>query len=204
MLHEIAIWLTEMIFQFGYIGIVVLMFLESSCFPFPSEIVIIPAGYLAFQGDMDFSLVIFMGVLGSLIGALFNYYLASYFGRSFLIKYGKYFFLSEEKLTSLETYFSNHGNITTFIGRLIPGLRQYISFPAGLAKMNRMTFSIYTSIGAGIWIFILAAIGYYVGHNEALVSKYTYSALLWVLLFVAVVAICYFFYNKYRLAKKTI
>lgn len=182
MLHSIIGWLVETIGSFGYPGIVVLMALESSFFPFPSEVVMVPAGYLASKGEMNLSLVILLGIAGSLIGALFNYYLAVKLGRPALIKWGKYFFIPEEKLTRAEDSFRKHGEISTFIGRLIPVLRQYISFPAGLSRMNLTRFAIWTSLGAGLWMTILAFIGYYVGENEALVAQWSHRALFWLII----------------------
>ena len=166
-MHEIVGFLVDTIGNWGYIGIFLLMFLESSFFPFPSEVVMIPAGYLAYQGDMSLTLVLLFGVAGSLAGAWFNYFLASRFGRKLLYK-----ITSKEKVDKLERFFENHGHISTFTGRLIPGVRQYISFPAGLAKMNALKFSIYTALGAFIWVIILTLLGYFIGQNEALIHTY--------------------------------
>jgi membrane protein DedA with SNARE-associated domain len=181
MLHTIITWLVETIGSLGYPGIVMLMALESSFFPFPSEVVMIPAGYLASKGEMNLVFAILFGVLGSLLGALFNYYLAIKLGRPALIKWGKHFFIPEDKLIKAEKSFRKHGEISTFIGRLIPVLRQYISFPAGISGMNVFKFSMWTSLGAGIWMTILATIGYYVGENEELVTQWSHKAVFWML-----------------------
>ena len=167
MLESIVNFLVNTIGSMGYFGIFALMFLESSFFPFPSEIVMIPAGFLAFKGDMNLALVIITGILGSLAGAWFNYILASKFGRNLLLK-----LMSREKVEKLENFFEHHGHISTFTGRLIPGIRQYISFPAGLANMNPLKFSLYTSLGAGIWVTVLTLLGYFLGANEELIHKY--------------------------------
>lgn len=156
-------FIVETIGQLGYIGIFFMMFLESSFFPFPSEVVMIPAGYLAYKGEMNIYIAIIMGILGSLGGALFNYFLAVKFGRSFILRFGKYFFFSEKSMQSMESFFEKHGEISTFVGRLITVVRQYISLPAGLARMNLAKFAFYTSLGAGIWVLILTILGYYVG-----------------------------------------
>ncbi|MGE4319093.1 MAG: DedA family protein [Deferribacterales bacterium] len=155
----------------GYAGIVILMALESSFVPFPSEVVVPPAGYLAAQGQMNIYLVVISGIAGSVIGALVNYALAVYMGRGLLLKYGRFFLLPPEKLDKMEKYFSVHGEITTFAGRLIPVVRQYISFPAGLAGMNMGKFVFYTSFGAGIWVVVLAVMGYVVGNNIELIKS---------------------------------
>ena len=160
---EIVNFIVEVVGQLGYVGIFAMMFLESSFFPFPSEVVMIPAGFLAYKGEMNAIIAVAMGILGSLAGALFNYFLALKFGRIFVLKFGKYFFFSESTMNQMEAFFKAHGEISTFIGRLIPAVRQYISLPAGLAKMNLAKFSFYTALGAGIWVIILTILGYYVG-----------------------------------------
>lgn len=162
-MSDIINFIVSTIGELGYMGIFFMMFLESSFFPFPSEVVMIPAGYLAYKGDMNIYIAIFIGILGSLAGALFNYILALKFGRAFIVKFGKYFFFKENTMKNMEIFFKKHGEISTFVGRLIPAVRQYISLPAGLAKMNILKFSFYTSLGAGIWVIILTIIGYYVG-----------------------------------------
>src|SRR5574344_895255 len=176
-----------------------MMFLESSFFPFPSEVVMIPAGYLAYKGEMNIYFVIFFGILGSLAGALFNYYLAIKFGRAFLIKYGRYFFIKEQTIIKMEEFFKNHGHISTFSGRLIPGVRQYISLPAGLARMNIFVFSLYTSLGAGIWVLILTILGYFLGNNQALVKEYLHIIVIVILILLAIFA--YFYYRRVKKTK---
>lgn len=162
-MNEIIHFIVDTVGALGYVGIFLMMFLESSFFPFPSEVVMIPAGYLAYKGSMNMGIALFCGAAGSLAGAVFNYVLALYFGRAFIVRFGKYVFFSEQSMQKMERYFSRHGEISTFLGRLIPGVRQYISLPAGLARMNLWKFSIYTTLGALIWITILAIFGYYVG-----------------------------------------
>jgi len=200
MIHEIANTIVSYIGDMGYWGIFLLMFLESTFFPFPSEIIMIPAGYLAYKGEMNIYIVILVGIVGSLGGALLNYYLAKSLGRKLVLKYGKYFFIKEQTLDKLDTFFSKHGEISTFTGRLIPGIRQLISLPAGLARMNIATFSFYTSLGAGIWVVILVAVGYLVGSNEALISEYLKSATLIAL--VSVLFITIFYIIRYKRRKK--
>jgi len=166
-IREAAAWLVTTIGLIGYPGIVFFMAIESSFIPFPSEIIVPPAGYHAAQGEMNLGFVILAGLAGSMIGAYVNYAIAVYAGRPFIIKYGRYFLISEAKLAQCERFFEKHGEITTFVGRLIPAIRQLISFPAGLARMNLVKFSLYTALGAGIWTVILAVFGYWVGRNQA-------------------------------------
>ena len=187
MLQEIVNYLVQTIGSMGYIGIFALMFLESSFFPFPSEVVMIPAGYLAFKGDMNLALVLIAGVLGSLSGAWFNYILASKFGRKFLLR-----LMCHEKVDALEHFFEKHGHISTFTGRLIPGIRQYISFPAGLAKMNPTKFTIYTVLGAGIWVLVLTLLGYFLGANQALIHTYLKEITIATVVCVALLLVWYF------------
>ena len=171
-MYEIIDWIVRTVGGLGYPGIFIMMFLESSFVPFPSEVVMIPAGYLAYKGEMNLLLAIRAGTLGSLAGALFNYYLAIKLGRPFLLHYGKYVMFNEASLQKMEDFFARHGHISTFTGRLIPVVRQYISLPAGLARMNLAVFSFYTSLGAGIWVAILALLGYFIGGNELLIREY--------------------------------
>ncbi len=201
MLHDMVDFIVQTVGNLGYIGIFVMMFLESSFFPFPSEVVMIPAGYLAYKGQMSLSFAIISGIAGSLAGAVFNYYLALKFGRSFLSKYGKYVLVKEETLEKMEDFFAKHGHISTFSGRLIPAVRQYISLPAGLAKMNLFKFSLYTSLGAGIWVLILALLGFYIGANKALIDEYLKIIIITILVYLAVFAL---FYIRIKMKKGVI
>lgn len=165
-------WLVDTIGRMGYTGIISLMFLESSFFPFPSEVVMPPAGYLAWKGEMSLSLVLLSGIAGSLLGALFNYWIAVKLGRPFLLKYGKYFFVSKESIDKADKFFSKHGHISTLVGRLLPVIRQYISLPAGIARMPMKTFMLFTTIGAGAWVIVLTFAGYLLGEHQDLLKEY--------------------------------
>jgi membrane protein DedA with SNARE-associated domain len=196
MIHQIAETIVQYIGDMGYLGIFLLMFLESTFFPFPSEIIMIPAGYLAYKGEMNLYIIVIVGILGSVGGALLNYYIAMFFGRKFILKYGKYFFIKEQTLEKLDKFFESHGEISTFTGRLIPGIRQLISLPAGLSKMNLFKFSLFTAIGAGIWVIVLVAIGYIVGSNEELISEYLKSATLIALISIVFITLFYIVRNR--------
>lgn len=190
MMHTLVKWLLDTIGSMGYPGILLLMAMESSIIPVPSELVMPPAGYLAFQGKMNMGLAILCGTAGSLVGAYANYFASRYLGRPLIIKYGKYLLLPPEKFEKVERFFLKHGEISTFIGRLLPVVRHLISIPAGLAGMNHLKFSIYTLLGAGIWCTVLTLIGYVIGENEKLIKQYSHKALLWVVLFsVALIAV---------------
>ncbi len=192
-MESIVNFLVNTIGSLGLIGIFLLMFLESSFFPFPSEVVMIPAGYLASKGDMNLFVVIGIGIAGSLAGAWFNYILASKFGRKFLLK-----FFSTQKVEKLESFFEKHGHISTFTGRLIPGIRQYISFPAGLAKMSGLKFTIYTILGAGIWVTILTLLGYFIGQNQELIHRYLKEITTITILFIVVLIVSYTLFQKQK------
>ena len=164
-------WLVEFVHHFGYAGIFIMSFLESTFVPIPGEVTMIPAGVLVQQGHMDFWAVVSLATMGALAGSLFNYYLAYYLGRKFFYNYGKYFFFTHEKIDKLDKFFSEHGDISTFTGRLIPGVRHFIGFPAGLAHMNLKKFCFYTFLGSAIWMVILTAVGYFIGDNKELLHK---------------------------------
>lgn len=191
--------LINFIEQVGYFGIFIGMFLESTMLPIPSEIIMIPAGMAAAYGNMNLSLVIFIGVLGNVLGAIFSYYLAMFLGRLILLKIGKYFFIKPETIIKIEKFFKSHGNISVFIGRLIPGVRHFISLPAGVAKMNFKTFCFYTTLGSAIWTSVLAFLGFGIGTNKDLIKKYLNLIIVICILLCGITIACYtYFQKKYR------
>ena len=148
----------------NYFTIALLMAIESTFLPLPSEVVVPFAAYKAAQGDLNVFLVVLFGTIGALCGSLINYTLAYYLGRPLVYRFaesgiGRLFLLSKEKIEHAENYFIRNGRTSTFIGRLVPGIRHLISIPAGLAKMNLRDFMLFTFVGAGIWNIILAIIG---------------------------------------------
>ena len=181
MLADLAQWLVQNILDMGYLGIFLLMMIESSFIPFPSEIVLIPAGYLAQQGEMNIIVVFVVALFGALSGAFINYFGAYIIGRRLLLKFGKYIFIPSSTLDKMDDFFQKHGPISTFTGRLIPGIRQLISIPAGLSQMPLLPFTLYTALGAGIWSLILIALGYFLGQNIELVETYLHQITLGVL-----------------------
>ncbi len=201
-LHRAVLLSVEMVDALGYGGVVLLMFLESSFVPFPSELVMPQAGYLASQGRMNAAIAVVMGVLGSWLGALLNYYLALRLGRAFFLKYGKYLFCPPPTFAKVEAFFLRHGEIGTFTGRLVPVVRQYISLPAGLARMNMRRFLFFTGLGSGMWVTILAAIGYVAGRNEELIKRYTREWTVWLLLFCGILLAGYIWLNRKRSCDK--
>lgn len=196
MFESITVWLVETIGTLGYPGIFLLMAVESSAIPFPSELVMPPAGYLVFQGKMNPWLVVLAGGLGSLIGAYANYYCALHMGRPLLLQYGRFVGLAEDKLIKTEEFFRQHGEVSTFVGRLFPVIRQLISIPAGLARMNHFRFAFYTSVGATIWCAILAWIGFAIGDNQQLIMSMSRQASVWAIGGGFLLLACYLFWHK--------
>jgi len=183
MLERLGLWLVEGIGTLGYPGIVLLMALESSVFPVPSELVMPPAGYLAAAGKMNLLVALACGTVGSLVGAYANYFVASRVGRWIFIRYGRWVLLSERSLERTELFFANHGEIATFIGRLFPVIRHLISIPAGLARMRLDRFFLYTGVGAALWCAVLLGIGWLIGKaggalSRAQIETYTRQAII--------------------------
>lgn len=200
MFHQFVDLVVELAHGLGYWGVFLLMVLESSFVPFPSEVVLIPAGYLVYIGKFDMFAVCFAGISGSLVGALINYYLAMYLGRAFILKFGHYFLLPEAKYLSLEKAFLKHGKFATFVGRLIFGIRQWISIPAGLSRMSLAPFVFLTTLGAGIWVVILVTLGYVLGEGQA-TNEMAKQVGYWLLIFVAVMIVAYIYWNSPKNSK---
>jgi len=169
-------WLQELVAQLGYAEIFLLMALESSLFPVPSELVMIPAGYLAAKGQLNPVLAVAAGGLGSLLGASANYALGRYAGRAFLLRYGKYFLVNERKYHEAEALFLKNAVMATFVGRLLPVIRHLISLPAGVFGMRLPAFALVTTLGATLWCAILVALGYFLGEPAVeVVSRYSHE-----------------------------
>jgi membrane protein DedA with SNARE-associated domain len=199
-LEQVIQWILKTVHEWGYTGIVIMMAVESTILPFPSEAALIPAGWLAAQGKMDPFISIFCGALGSLIGASANYGVSMWLGRPIMERIGGYVFVSPDKLDAADRYFAQHGEITTFIGRLIPGIRHLISIPAGIARMNYPRFAFYTTFGAAVWSAVLVAIGYVVGANEDLWRPMLHKATLWLFGGIVVVIAVYVWRHRRRQA----
>lgn len=204
---ELFQWVTD---NASYWLIFLLMVVESSFIPFPSEVVVPPAAYLACSGnsDMNIWIVILVATAGAIGGALINYYLSLWIGRPIVYRFaesrfGRACLLSPEKVSHAEEYFDRHGAISTFIGRLIPAVRQLISIPAGLSRMNLFTFVIFTALGAGIWNSVLAYLGYLLkeamSYDElfAAVERYN-DYLTWAGLGLGALCVIYILWHAFR------
>ena len=202
-MHELIAWLVTTIGAMGYPGIFILMAMESSVIPIPSELVMPPAGYLAQQGQMNLLVAILCGTAGSLAGAYANYFAAHFLGRPLLLKYGRHVWITEKKFAKVERFFRDHGEVSTFVGRLLPVVRHLISLPAGLSGMNHVKFSLYTLAGAGLWVTVLTCIGYLIGMNRELIIRYSNHALIGAVVLSAVIIMLYVRSHRKRTAERT-
>jgi len=199
--------ISSLLSNLNYTTILLLMLLESTVIPVPSELVVAPAAYHAAGGNLNVLLVVLFATIGADLGASINYFIALYVGRPVIYKFanskwGKMCLLNQEKVEKSERYFDDHGIVATLTGRLIPGIRHLISLPAGLARMNYWKFLLYTTIGAGAWHSILAAMGWYLyavvpeDQLEATIEQYNHYIVFGILTIVAL-AILYFVGKKY-------
>ena len=200
--QSLADWYMQ---HMNYFTITLLMAIESSFVPLPSEIVIPPAIWKAASGELNMYLVVLFATIGAIIGATFNYAMARWLGRVIVYgfadsKIGKLFLLNQAKVEHAEAYFNRHGKSSTFIGRLIPGIRHLISIPAGLAKMDVKQFILYTALGSAIWHIILAALSYYLYKQQDLLYKYMHE-LSFILLACGAVFVVYLVW-KYKRKKE--
>ena len=192
----------------NYWSIALLMAIESSFIPFPSELVVPPAAYKALQpgSGLNIALIVVAASMGALVGAYINYFLAKFLGRPIIYKFadsrlGHFLLLDTQKLEKAENYFREHGAISTFVGRLITVIRQLISIPAGLAKMKLAPFTLYTFLGAAIWNCVLALLGYFAHGQKDIIEKYN-SELAIALLGFGVLFIGYMVWNAMKPKKK--
>jgi membrane protein DedA with SNARE-associated domain len=159
-------WLMDLVDKLGYIGIFIATMVESTFVPIPAEVTVIPAGMLAAAGKINYWGALVSATAGVVVGSLLNYYIGLRFGRGLILRYGKYIFIKPEFLHKTEHFFARHGAFTVFIGRLLPGIKHYIAFVAGIAKMKLRPFLIYTSFGGLIWIWLLLQIGFMAEKQE--------------------------------------
>jgi membrane protein DedA with SNARE-associated domain len=202
MLTSFFHWLADSVLALGYPGIVLLMAIESSVLPLPSELVMPPAGYLVSKGHMHAGLAVAAGTLGSVLGALLNYLLAVVVGEPVLRRYGKFVLVSERSLDRTEAFFRRHGEISTFLGRLLPVIRHLISIPAGMSRMALGRFLAFTALGAGLWCGILTYLGWLIGRHGDDVARaigpYVHRTLLFYVLPGAVLLVAVYVWWRRR------
>ena len=209
-------WIYTLLEQLNYGTITLLMLLESTVIPVPSELVVAPAAYRAAAGDMNVMLVILFATIGADIGASINYFVALSVGRPVIYKFanskwGKLCLLSQKQVEKSERYFDNHGVMATLTGRLVPGIRHLISIPAGLARMNYWKFLLYTTIGAGAWHSVLAALGWYL-HSaigdvsdeelKAIIGQYNHYIIIGIVAIVVIIIAYYIIKGKMKKKEK--
>jgi membrane protein DedA with SNARE-associated domain len=204
-------WLSTLLENLNYYTVFILMFIEGSVIPAPSELIIPPAAYRAAAGELNVFMVILVGTAGALLGSTANYVAAYYLGRPIIYRFansrlGHLCLLNQEKIEKAEKYFYDHGVIATLTGRLLPGIRQIISIPAGLAKMHFGKFVFYTTIGAGIWNCVLATLGWwlhsFVPMNQLNTKIEEYNGYIQIAIILLVLFVAVVFLAKWQLGKR--
>lgn len=204
-------WLSTLLENLNYYTVFILMFIEGSVIPAPSELIIPPAAYRAAAGELNVFMVVLVGTAGALLGSTANYVAAYYLGRPIIYRFansrlGHLCLLNQEKIEKAEKYFYDHGVIATLTGRLLPGIRQIISIPAGLAKMHFGKFVFYTTIGAGIWNCVLAALGWwlhsFVPMNQLNTKIEEYNGYIQIAIILLVLFVAVAFLAKWQLGKR--
>ena len=197
-------WYTHLLETGGYPLIVLLMFIESTLLPLPSELIIPPAAYLAYtKGNMSLAGIVLAGALGSWLGATAMYWTTRWAGRPLVLKFGKYFFVPPEKVEKAERWAAAYGNFGIFASRLLPVVRHLIGIPAGIVRMNYWKFSLWTVVGSGIWCAVLCWLGLKAGQDESLMKGELHSLTLWAAGLLAVLGtIYYFFVHRQMQAEK--
>lgn len=204
MLESFINWVVNITLSLGYFGLAFAMAIESTFIPLPSELILLPAGYLWYKGLMNPILILLFVVIGSLIGSFFSYWLGEKIGRPFVEKHKKWFFLNDSKIQKIDSFFERFGSAGIFFARLIIGIRHFSSFFAGFAKTPKSKFTIYTVLGSGLWSIFLVCLGYFIGTQEELIKPYIFYFTALIIAIVCLAAIIFGFknYRKKRKLKK--
>jgi len=197
LLAFLSSFIINLISDWGYGGVFILMALESALIPIPSEIIMPFAGFLVWEGTFSFAAVVFWGAFGNLIGSIAAYFLGFYGGRPLIKKYGKYILISSEEIDGAEKWFKKYGNFSIFFSRLLPVVRTFISLPAGVARMPFWKFSLYTFLGSLPWAFILTYLGIISGENWKNLENY-FRKFDWLIIIVIIAAIGWWLFNKFK------
>ena len=195
MFETLATFLLQTTLNIGYIGILVAMFLVFSFFPLPSQLVLIPAGYLAHNGELNLVWVLVFGSIGGILGAHFNYILAHKFGKDFVLKYGHYFFISQQAIIKTEEFFEKHGAFSISIALITPGIGQLASLPAGFANMDKRIFFFSSLFGSIVWNSMMVFSGYYFGEYQQWIFNHITMIFVFLFLLMLLIASIYFFYH---------
>lgn len=198
---EIVLFVKSLVLDLGYPGIFLAMFVEGVITPIPSEAILPFAGSLAYEGKFEVWAVIVVATIGATLGSTVAYYIGDYFGRGFIHRYGKYFRLGEEHLERAEKWFEKYGRISIFVGHSLPGTRSFISFPAGIAKMDIRNFVISTFFGALIWNTVLVLLGYFLSSQIGAIEGFFEYLDVIVIIAVLAVIIIYFYWRKKKRAQ---
>ena len=201
MFEQILDWIVTFVHEFGYFGLFIMTFLESTFTPLPGEVTIVPAGFLVYQGKMHILPVLLSCISGTMAGSYFTYWFAQQFGVRFVKKYGKYFFFPPHKLSMVQKYFKEHGSVSVFTARLLPGIRHVIAFPAGIAEMKLSLFFIYTFLGSTIWTIVLLIVGYQIGNNKEMLVHYIIYIKIGAIILVGLLAALYIWNHRRKKAK---
>lgn len=193
----VAIWIMSVISSIGYGGIVLLMAIESACIPLPSEIIMPFAGFLVSKGEMTLFGIALAGAIGCVVGSIPAYYLGMYGGRPLVEKYGKYVLISHKDLDMADDWFAKHGEIIIFIARLLPAIRTFIAFPAGVARMNMPKFIVYTFVGSFIWCYALGYIGMKAGENWESLGQY-FHQFHYVIIALGIVFVAWYLHRHFK------
>ena len=198
-MQAIAGWITSQIIALGYLGVVLMMAIESACIPLPSEVIMPFSGYLTVTSPERFSLlgVSVAGAVGCVVGSVVAYYAGLWGGRPFVERYGKYLLIRRKDLDTADRWFARYGNATIFVSRLLPVVRTFISFPAGVARMNVPTFVIYTFLGSLPWCYALAYVGRVLGKNWLSIRGYFHNADI-VIVAIVLLGIAFYLYHHFR------
>ncbi|MFH1181176.1 MAG: DedA family protein [bacterium] len=200
LLAFLSAWIVNFISGAGYLGIFVLMALESACIPVPSEIIMPFSGFLVWEETLAWWPVILWGTIGNLVGSIAAYFIGRYGGRALVLKYGKYVLLSSDDVEKAERWFNKYGSASIFFSRLLPVVRTFISLPAGIARMPLWKFSLYTFLGSLPWAIVLTYAGLIAGENWKELEIY-FKKFDWAIIIIIVMAIGWWLYNKYKMQK---
>lgn len=201
-LSAIANWIMGVISSLGYGGVILLMAIESANIPLPSEVIMPFSGFLVAKGEFNLYLVALAGAIGCVVGSIFSYWLGAWGGRPLIEKYGKYILISHHDLDLADRWFQKHGEITVFLGRLLPVIRTFISFPAGISRMNFGRFVLYSFLGSLPWTLFLAFVGLKLGENWEKLRVY-FRRFDWIIIALIVLLIVWWIWRHIKQSRKS-